>query len=246
MKILSFQEFVNEGKSSGGGEDAGTMEVAQISVKEAHNYTNDLFEKYQKESVDQAIPNFDKNFIFGQGLAQKGMTVRKDMPVIDTKDVKDLQYRLKTGDLDVRAPFAKGDHIDAFPEGLTGEDAKKWLKDGLPQNDGATTKTDDIVKCHEGTVVVGDLAPIQKQIYLSKCMEATAQNGVKKSIKFLEKTHLILSSDNHIIDGHHRWMSALLINPKMTIHALIIELPITTLLPLSIAYGDAVGNQRNA
>lgn len=248
--ILSYKQFLIQEAvdMSSGGQAAGGMEVAKTSVDDAYAYINKIFEDCFKKPVDDYLPNFKKNYLFGQNLADKGMTVRKDMPVIDEKDVKVLQRRLKDGDLDVRAPYAKTDKNspEAFPTGLTGEDAAKWLKDGLPKYDGAGNKTDDVVKCAMVEVEAGKLVPIQKQIYFDKCFnENQIKNGLDSSIKFLKNTALIISSDDHIIDGHHRWMEACIIDPKMKLKALQIDLPIATLLPLCLAYGDAVGNKRN-
>ena len=39
---------------------------------------------------------------------------------------------------------------------------------------------------------------------------------------------------------------ALLLDSNMKVYVLEIDLPISKLLPLSIAYGDAIGNKRNA
>jgi len=55
----------------------------------------------------------------------------------------------------------------------------------------------------------------------------------------------IMSKDLYIIDGHHRFLSGVLLDPNMQINALIIDLPIAKLLPLTLSYSDAVGNKRN-
>jgi hypothetical protein len=212
---LTYREFLIQEALDSGGQAAGGMEVANTSVDDAYNYVNKLFQDIWGKTVDQVLPDFKKNYLFGQGLAEKGMTVRKDMPVIEEKDVKTLQKRLKDGDLDVRAPYARNDKDspDSFPTGLTGEQAKKWLKDGLPKYDGAGNKTDDEVKCKMAEVEAGKLIPIQKQIYFDKCFNGPVlkKEGMDGTIHFLENTALIISSDDHIIDGHHRWMEASLL-----------------------------------
>jgi hypothetical protein len=59
------------------------------------------------------------------------------------------------------------------------------------------------------------------------------------------KTFFITSADNFIIDGHHRWLSGIVLDPNLKVNTLSIDLPIKDLLPMAIAYGDAIGNKRN-
>jgi hypothetical protein len=225
-----------------GGEAAGSLEIASTSPNDARAFAEKA-EKNSGRDLDKEIPNFDKNFLVAKGLASEGSTQRHNMPVIDTADVKELQRRLESGDLDIRGPWAKDTNpSNPFPQGLSGEKAKEWLSDGI--KDGS--KSDDVVHCSLTSVRIGDLMPIQRQIYFDKSMGATAKSGVSSTRSFLASTVFIISSDNHIIDGHHRWLSGLLIDPNMTVKALKIDLPIKTLLPLLVSYGDAIGNQRNA
>ena len=63
------------------------------------------------------MPNFDKNYTLAQRSAKLGFAKRKDMPVIDNRDVKLLQKRLQTELIDINKPFAKNDlPDDPFPK----------------------------------------------------------------------------------------------------------------------------------
>jgi len=94
---------------------------------------------------------------------------------------------------------------------------------------------------------ISSLKPIQKQIYFDKSMGMTIKNGVKNTANFLKgKTFFVTSTDNFIIDGHHRYLSGMLVDPKMKVNCLSIDMPIKELLPMSLAYGDVIGNKRNA
>ena len=55
----------------------------------------------------------------------------------------------------------------------------------------------------------------------------------------------IVSSDNRIIDGHHRFLTSVLIDPRLKVNVLKIDMPIKKLLELTLAYTDAIGNVRN-
>lgn len=216
------------------GQSAGSHEVDKISLQDAKDYLN---------KIELEIPNFDRNFKYAQKMTAMGRTQRKDMPVINDDDVKQFQTRLKNGTIDINKPFAKSTNIaDPFPEGLSGFEAEEFLERGL--KDGQ--KKDDKIELTIKQVPVKDLKPIQKQIYFDKSVDATAKHGVESSKKWISgKTFFITSSDNYIIDGHHRWMSALLIDPLMSVNCLSIDLPISKLLPLATSYGDAIGNKRN-
>jgi hypothetical protein len=238
--MIRFTEYLTEA----GGETAGTMEVASLSLSAARSYADQTFRKAQNIPLSEAMPDFDKHFAIAQTAARRGFTQRRDMPVIDAVDVKDFQTRLQRGYIDVNAPHAAERVENPFPQGLTKEQGSRWLKDGLPLYDHGRP-SDDSVKCTESKVAGGKLLPIQKQIYFDKCINSIARSGIAAARQFLSKTHLIGSSDYFIIDGHHRWMSSVLLDPAMQMNVLCISLPIKELLPLSLTYSDAIGNKRN-
>lgn len=95
-------------------------------------------------------------------------------------------------------------------------------------------------------IEVGKLIPIQKQVYFDKVIDAQATETRRQTMNFLQNVIFIVSSDNRIIDGHHRWLSAILINPAIKIKALVVDLPIIELLPLTLAFSDMRKNVRNA
>lgn len=247
MDIRDFRNLVEAAKSvilnEGGGQAAGTMEVTRTSVKDAKEHGERVMNSFGR-SLEEEIPDFEKNYKMAQKLASMGYTRRKDMPVITSKDVRQFQQRLKDGVIDVAEPFRPDRWEDPFPEGLSGTDAKDWLESGLEIYDGE--KKDDIVSTKITKVKARDLRPIQEQIYFDKSMETVGKNGVQKTRDFIgKKAILIASSDNYIIDGHHRFLSAILVDPSMKVQILKIDLPISTLLPMATAYGDAIGNKRN-
>jgi len=221
-----------------GGEERGTMEVVNTPTEKAYEYA-----KKQLPTLDKDIPDFKKNYELAQDLAGKGRTKRKDMPVIDDKDIQQFQTRLKKGYIDINEPFSPTyDKKDPYPQGLEGFDAEDFLERGLKDK----SKKDDMVEVTIKQIRVGDLKPIQRQIYFDKSMNSTAKFGVEGTKKFITtKTFFVTSDDNYIIDGHHRFLSGLLIDPNMKVNCLSIDLPIKELLPLATAYGDAIGNKRN-
>jgi hypothetical protein len=233
MRLIRY--FLHEA----GGEAPGKLEVHKTTADQAIEYC-------EKKGFDilTEVPDFRVNYARVQELVKIGQTKRKDMPVIDTDDVKKFQKRLEDGKLDINRPFADDPLVKSnpFPTGLSGLDAKKWMELGLQDGD----EEDDKIDVNISKVRVSVLKPIQKQIYFDKAADAIIKFGIKGSMEFVtKKSFFILSSNNFIIDGHHRWLSGNIINPRATIFGLKIDLPINKLLPLATAYGDAIGNKRN-
>lgn len=223
------------------GQAPGKLEVDKITLEEAREYAEKEFAENGRD-LDTQLPDFDENFKTVQDLTRVGKTQRKDMPVIEDFQVKEFQKRLLSGSLDINKPFSgETDPNDPFPEGLTSSQADKFLKNGL--RDGSDR--DDVVSVSSVSVPASDLKPIQRQIYFDKSIGAIAEFGVGSTKEFLKSSLMIMSGDQYIIDGHHRWLSANLVDPDFEMTGIKIDLPIHKLLPLATAYGDALGNKRN-
>jgi len=241
--MISFKSFL-EAENAGGGQAAGKLELVKTPVKKAREYGEKVAEKFGRD-FDKELPNFNQAYIKVQKLANKhGKTKRKDMPVIADNQVREFQQRLKDGFLDVDRPFSdKTNPKNPFPEGLSGKEAEHFVEAGLKIHDGDAD--DDKVKASIKQVKVSDLKPIQKQIYVDKSLDGTLEYGAKGTKDFLQSSPFVASSDLFIVDGHHRWLSGNLVDPDMKVPVLVIDLPMKDLLPLSTAYGDAIGNKRN-
>jgi len=231
------EEIIHEA----GGASAGTHELVSTKVDKAREYVS---KKYPDFDINKEIPDFEKNYKFAQKMAKGGFAKRKDMPVIDNRDIKLLQKRLSQGKVDISSPFADNDvPNDPFPQGLDTKIGKQWVTHGLRDGD----KDDDKVDVKIRSVSVGNLKPIQKQIYFDKSIKNVANFGAQGTRDFASSKNnfYVISKDNRIIDGHHRFLSAVLVDPKMKVTALQIDLPIDKLLPMTLAYTDAIGNVRN-
>jgi hypothetical protein len=226
-----------------GGTESGKLEVLKTSLSKAYEYAKKKFSEHDRD-LDKEIPNFKEGYLLAQKLAKHGSTKRIDMPVISSKQVKEFQKALSEGHIDIRKPFSKNtNQANPFPEGLTGDKAKEWLTNGLKINDGSDK--DDVVKTSLEKIAVSKLIPIQEQIYLDNPIDKIAVEGSESSMSFIKTAIFITSSDYRIIDGHHRFLSALLKGKDIVVPILKIDLPIDKLLKLSRAYGDAIGNKRN-
>ena len=239
--MQSFNQYLIE---KAGGKKPGKLEIHNTTVNVARSYAVEQFAKHGFD-LDEEIPNFDNNFVFAKNQATYGKTLRKEMPVLEKSDIRLLQRMFKKGSIDLSNPWSSDEVAkDPFPEGLSGKEADQFFERGLKIHDGA--KSDDVVKFKMARVPVKNLIPIQKQIYVDKSINRQSREGAKKSRNFLENQSIfVASSDLRIIDGHHRFFSALMLDPNMKVKVMLIDLPIDKLLPLTVAFSDAVGNKRN-
>ena len=54
----------------------------------------------------------------------------------------------------------------------------------------------------------------------------------------------IISQDNHILDGHHRWAATMFANPSAKVGGVQVQKKIGDLIPVLRSVGDALGNKR--
>lgn len=98
----------------------------------------------------------------------------------------------------------------------------------------------------EKLIAAKHLVPIQKQIYLDKCVTSMAREGLKGTKDFLKSKHLFISEEGDIIDGHHRWLSAMLVDPDFEFRAFEVCLEERKVLKLALDWTDAHHRERNA
>jgi len=125
-------------------------------------------------------------------------------------------------------------NIDHFPNPVTSAISKIFTKKGEMDGD----KGDDIVKTKPVGIPAMKLKPSQDAVYLGKAL-GMAIGGVEGG-----ELGAIISNDNFILDGHHRWAATLFNNPKAVIKGFQADLGIGDLIPVLRALGDVFGNSR--
>ena len=123
---------------------------------------------------------------------------------------------------------------EKFPNPLPRSLAKDFLNKGL--EDGQSQ--DDRIRTQTVTIPAARLKPSQTAVYLSKCL-GMAIGGVKGG-----NLGSIVSADDYILDGHHRWGATMINQPTAAVTGIRVMLPIGDLIPILRAVGDAFGNQR--
>ena len=97
---------------------------------------------------------------------------------------------------------------------------------------------DDVVKTRPVKIQASQLKPSQDAVYLGKAL-GMAIGGVEGG-----NLEAVISSDNRILDGHHRWAATIFNNPKARVGGVQAELKIGDLVPVLRQAGDALGNKR--
>jgi len=98
--------------------------------------------------------------------------------------------------------------------------------------------SDDIVSTKAVGIPAKSLKPSQDAVYLGKAL-GLAINGVEGG-----NLEAVISQDNRILDGHHRWAATMFNNPAAKIRGSQAELGIGDLVPVLRQAGDAIGNDR--
>ena len=133
-----------------------------------------------------------------------------------------------------------------FPNPLPGDMTKSYMTKGYDDNppDGTLDddKSDDVVDSNPtAKVSCKKLMPSQNAVFLGKAL------GMSMVPKLSKGGQLggVISADNHILDGHHRWAATILrTGGDVDIEGTKVELPIEQLIPVLRAAGDAYGNPR--
>jgi hypothetical protein len=120
-----------------------------------------------------------------------------------------------------------------FPNPATKGDSEFFIK-GKKDGD----KGDDVVITRSSGIPAKALKPSQDVVYLGKAL-GLAIAGVEGG-----ELGAVISKDNRILDGHHRWAATIFNNPNAKIIGAKADLGIGDLVPVLRQAGDALGNER--
>ena len=102
------------------------------------------------------------------------------------------------------------------------------------------------VKTSKGKMLITKMKPLQYQIYIDKALNGIIKNGVVKTRKFLTSgTMFILSNDDYIMEGHHRFLTGILFDPTMKVPFFKVDMNKDQLLKFLLSHTDKIGNTRN-
>ena len=98
--------------------------------------------------------------------------------------------------------------------------------------------SDDVIETKRFSIPAKSLKPSQDAIYLSKALDMAINNIVGGDL------NAMVSRDNYILDGHHRWAATMFGNPNAKVQGMQSNLTIGDLVPVLRKAGDALGNER--
>lgn len=211
-----------------------SINMASASVDEVYEYAQREAEKADV-NLDKLWPDFERNYKAIQNKLTKALDIpRNEMPVIEPNEIQVFKEDLEEGKVDLFRPWARGTFE---PPGWTSQgEAEEWIDLGF--EDGKLK--DDQIKAKRQSISSGDLLPTQSQIWFDKIVGWLIKFGPPQD-DFGET--IIVSKDGYILDGHHRWASAHMADPSITLDALHVPLGIQKLLEISRTYGAAMGNK---
>ena len=127
------------------------------------------------------------------------------------------------------------DEVDKnkFPNPATKNDPS-FFKKGKEDGD----FSDDVVDTKKAQIPANRLKPSQDAVYLGKAL-GLAIGGVSGG-----DLDAIISKDNRILDGHHRWAATMFTDPSTKIGGSKADMKIGDLVPVLRQAGDALGNKR--
>ena len=117
-----------------------------------------------------------------------------------------------------------------FPMTLSGAAASAGPEAELKVTGGDDdgVQEEDVVDAAAGEVAVKDLKPSQSSMNIEKAV-AFAIAAIRKVTPFPGgpggDLGAIITSDNHIMDGHHRWIATGMVDPNATVGGFIVQFP---------------------
>jgi len=88
------------------------------------------------------------------------------------------------------------------------------------------------IRNHKTRKAAGELRPSQKEISRERVESLVADNILRKV-----NVPILISGDDYVIDGHHRWAAYKMEAPSKKIPAVVIDAPIKDVLGIAIAWG---------
>lgn len=169
-------------------------------------------------------PKQDRKPIPSDPKKEKGIDIKRKPKMKNIKTFEEfINENLSTHEIDPKQ----------FPNPGTKND-KSFFKKG--KEDGSST--DDVVITKKAAIPAKSLKPSQDAVYLGKALGLAIGGVVGGDLG------AVISLDNRILDGHHRWAATMFADPNAKIIGTKADLKIGDLIPVLRQAGDAMGNER--
>jgi hypothetical protein len=108
------------------------------------------------------------------------------------------------------------------------EKAQELTKSGADDVDKGAA--DDVIGVGGASFSVSDLKPSQSSMNIEKALSMAL--GMIRDDQAGGDLGAFISSDNHIMDGHHRWVATAMVDPSAQIGGYAVEFPAEQLIPV--------------
>lgn len=229
--VNKMNESVNEGKMPE--RYVGLDDIVYVKVKEDSRGANyklywrghDVEVGGRRFASEKELESFAADYILSNQVYNK-LKYKKPQAIPESKHILTLESFLNEA-----LPTQEIDP-DKFPHQWKKD--KQFFRQGY--KDGSNV--DDTVETRPVKIPASQLKPSQDAVYLGKAL-GMAIGGVEGG-----SLDAIISQDNRILDGHHRWAATIFNNPKARVGGVQAQLKIGDLIPVLRQAGDALGNNR--
>ena len=229
--VNKMNESVNEGKMPE--RYVGLDDIVYVKVKEDSRGANyrlywrghDIEVGGRRFGSEKELKAFASDYILSNQVYNK-LKYKKPQAIPESRNVLTLESFLNEA-----LPTQEIDP-DKFPHQWKKD--KQFFRQGY--KDGSNV--DDTVETKPVKIPASQLKPSQDAVYLGKAL-GMAIGGVEGG-----SLDAIISQDNRILDGHHRWAATIFNNPKARVGGVQAQLKIGDLIPVLRQAGDALGNNR--
>ncbi len=140
---------------------------------------------------------------------------------------------------------AEGQYVKPGAEHSQDDRVKAWLlrgNAGIARIDMPQIRSDLISQFVEhleehgvkkGKKMVGELKATQSELHMDKVRKLASDPGAREHLR----KPVIVSSDGHILDGHHRWAALAMEDPTSEIPTIEVNLPIKRLIEVAKEFG---------
>lgn len=243
-KLQELRERIEKAGVSEDIQSESRINIAKTPLEEARRFAKSKFEEAGK-NFERSLPNFNENYkLIRNKIDRFSLDIPRDeMPVIEPGegDLKEFENDLQEGHIDLFKPFAwNKEFAKQFPEAFASEDEREeFLTLGLKDGE----NTDDVLKADVVKNPVGDLLPLQSQIWLGRVIPDMLKFGLPEPGSPVLTQTIIRSREGYILDGHHRWSQTTLKNPDLEMSVLKVPLDIDTLLEIGKSFSRAIGRE---
>lgn len=236
-----------------GGESGGDIEVLKTPVGEFEKL---FLKRFGKTPLAAQITTYAENYakLFAKASGDVLDIDRANMPVIDRRHIELLHHFLIEGRFNINPPFDRKvlellrssgkERVDLHHADV--ENAEKWRAIWHDADKHSR------VNAYFDKKKAEKLSPIQKQIYLDKVLDNIAEvvadhpkHPAENLAERFDKYTLVTSSNDKVIDGHHKWATMMILEPSYKFNTLVIDLDLRRLMCVTLAFTALIGNAPN-